>query len=161
MKLRAAGYYNQDMSEIIKSAEMRDVPALLELMREFYSGQEMKFSAAVAESCLSGLITDPKLGRVFLLYADGTLAGYCVLTFCFSLEFQGRFALLDELYVREGFRQRGISREVIAQAEEVCRQSGIKAMRLEVWVGNTIAKSVYQSCGFITEERNLMTKWLK
>lgn len=149
------------MSQNFKAAELTDVPALLELMREFYSDQEMKFSAAVAESCLSGLITDPKLGRVFLLYADGGLAGYCVLTFCFSLEFQGRFALLDELYVRQPFRRRGISREVIARAEEVCKEYGIQAMRLEVWVGNTVAKSVYQSCGFITEERNLMTKWLK
>jgi GNAT superfamily N-acetyltransferase len=161
MKLRAAGYYKQDVPQIIKSAEMSDVPAVLELMREFYSDQEMKFSAAVAERCLSGLIADPKLGRVFLLQSEDALAGYCVVTFCFSLEFQGRFALLDELYVRERFRRRGMSREVIAQAEEVCREYGIKAMRLELWVGNTIAKSVYQACGFITEERNLMTKWLK
>ena len=140
---------------------MSDVPALLELMREFYSDQEMKFSEQVAETCLRGLITDPTLGRVFLLHADGALAGYCVLTFCFSLEFQGCFALLDELYVREAFRRRGISREVIARAEEVCREYGIKALRLEVWVGNIIAKSLYQSSGFITEERNLMTKWVK
>lgn len=149
------------MAQILKPAEMSDVPALLELMREFYSDQEMKFSESVAEACLRGMITDATLGRVFLLRADDGLAGYCVLTFCFSLEFQGRFALLDELYVREPFRRRGISREVIARAEEVCREYGVKAIRLEVCLGNTIAKTVYQSCGFITEERNLMTKWLK
>jgi ribosomal protein S18 acetylase RimI-like enzyme len=146
---------------VLKPAEMSDVPSLLKLMSEFYSDQEMKFSEQVAEACLRDLITNPKLGRVFLLQADGALAGYVVLTFCFSLEFHGRFALLDELYVREPFRRRGFSRDVIARAEEVCHNEDMKALRLEVWVGNTIAKSVYQSCGFITEERNLMTKWLK
>jgi GNAT superfamily N-acetyltransferase len=161
MKFRAAGYYSGDMQQILKPADMSDVPALLELMREFYADQEMKFSEAVAQAGLRELITNPKLGRVFLLGADARLVGYFVLTFCYSLEFRGRFALLDELYVREPFRRRGFSREVIARAEAVCREEGINAMRLEVWTGNTIAKSVYQSCGFVTEERNLMTKWLK
>jgi ribosomal protein S18 acetylase RimI-like enzyme len=149
------------MPQILRPAVMNDIPDLLELMREFYSDQEMKFNEAVAEAALRMVITDPKLGRVFLLHADGALAGYCVLTFCFSLEFHGRFALLDELYVRKSFRRRGFSREVIVTAEQVCREEGVNAVRLEVWVGNTIAKSLYQSCGFIVEERNLMTKWLK
>ncbi|HKW76233.1 MAG TPA: GNAT family N-acetyltransferase [Terriglobales bacterium] len=149
------------MPQSLKPAEMSDVPALLELMREFYTDQEMKFSEEVAQAVLRDLITNPRLGRVFLFHAGGAPAGYCVLTFCFSLEFHGRFALLDELYVREPFRRRGFSREVIARAEAACKEEGIKALRLEVWVGNAIAKSLYQSCGFITEERNLMTKWLK
>ena len=149
------------MPQSLKTAEISDIPSLLELMREFYCDQEMKFRREVAETVLHDLIRNPKLGRVFLFHADGALAGYCVLTFCFSLEFHGRFALLDELYVREPFRRRGFSREVIARAEAACKEEGIKALRLEVWVGNAIAKSLYQSCGFITEERNLMTKWLK
>lgn len=156
-----AGYYSEGMSRILKPAEVSDLPALLELMREFYADQEMKFSESVAQAGLRELIANPKLGRIFVLHADSALAGYFVLTFCFSLEFHGRFALLDELYVREAFRRRGFSREVVARAEQVCREERIKALRLEVWTGNTIAKSVYQSCGFITEERNLMTKWLK
>ena len=149
------------MQQTFRTAEIGDVPALLELMREFYADQEMKFSKAVAQAGLRDLISKPKLGRVFLLQADGALAGYCVLTFCFSLEFHGRFALLDEIYVRERFRRRGLSREVIAQAEVACKDEGIEALRLEVWTGNVIAKRLYESSGFTTEDRNLMTKWLK
>lgn len=149
------------MQQTFRTAEIGDVPALLELMREFYADQEMKFSEAVAQDGLRDLITKPSLGRVFLFQADGALAGYLILTFCFSLEFHGRFALLDEIYVRERFRRRGLSREVIAQAEVECKDEGIEALRLEVWTGNVIAKRLYESSGFTTEDRNLMTKWLK
>ncbi len=149
------------MQQTFRTAEIGDVPALLELMREFYADQEMKFSEAVAQDGLRDLITKPSLGRVFLFQADGALAGYLILTFCFSLEFHGRFALLDEIYVRERFRRRGLSREVIAQAEVACKDEGIEALRLEVWTGNVIAKRLYESSGFTTEDRNLMTKWLK
>jgi ribosomal protein S18 acetylase RimI-like enzyme len=149
------------MQQTFKPAELSDVSALLELMREFYADQEMKFSETEAEAGLRDLMTKPNLGRVFLLRVQGAVAGYCALTFCFSLEFHGRFALLDELYLRERFRRRGLGREVIAQAEMACKQEGIEALRLEVWTGNVMARRLYESSGFQTEDRNLMTKWLK
>jgi ribosomal protein S18 acetylase RimI-like enzyme len=88
------------------------------------------------------------------------MAGYFALTICYSLEFHGRFGLLDELYLREAFRRQKLGKAVVAFAEELCKKAGIRALRLEVGRGNQPAQSLYRTAGFEVDERNLMTKWL-
>ena len=81
-------------------------------------------------------------------------------TFCRISDFDGRFALFDELYLREPFRRQKLGKAVVAFAEELCKKAGIKAMRLEVGRENQPAQSLYNAAGFKQDERNLMTKWL-
>ena len=44
------------------------------------------------------MLGDPRLGRLFAIDDDGSVVGYLVLTFGFSLEFGGRNAVVDELF---------------------------------------------------------------
>jgi ribosomal protein S18 acetylase RimI-like enzyme len=129
-------------------------------MSEFYSGQRMRFDEKVASNGLKRLLADASLGQACFIYHGAELAGYFVLTFCFSLEFNGKFALLDELYIREPFRGRHLGQAVIAFAETVCKQTGIKALRLEVGRDNEAAQALYRACGFAEDARYLFTKWL-
>lgn len=133
---------------------------MLPLMREFYGDQHMTFEETVATGALQTLVKNSRLGQAYLIFWGADLAGYFVLTFCFSLEFHGRFGLLDELYVREPFRRNKIGRSVVDFAERICRQQGVTALRLEVGVTNSVAQSLYRAEGFAVEERHLMTKWL-
>jgi hypothetical protein len=48
----------------------------------------------------------PGLAQIYFIFRGPELAGYFTLTFCFSLEFHGRFALFDELYLREPYADR-------------------------------------------------------
>jgi ribosomal protein S18 acetylase RimI-like enzyme len=137
-----------------------EVPALLGLMREFYPQQHMRFDEDVARAAIQALVTNPSLGQVCFIYRGAELAGYFVLTFCFSLEFHGRFALLDELYLRDPFRRHGLGKAVVAFAENLCRQKGIQALRLEVGRDNKPAQGLYRKSGFAEEPRYLFTKWL-
>jgi ribosomal protein S18 acetylase RimI-like enzyme len=148
------------MNALFQLLSEQEIPALLELMREFYAGQHMRFDERVARGGIKKLLADPALGQAGFIYHGAELAGYFVLTFCFSLEFHGRFALLDELYVREAFRGRRLGKAVIAFAEGVCRQAGLKALRLEVGRENEIAQGLYRACGFVQDARHLFTKWL-
>ena len=136
------------------------MPRLLELMREFYPGQGMKFEEEVARSAIHKALLDATLGSAYLILVDDALAGYLVLTFCFSLEFHGKFALLDELYIREVFRGHRLGRAAVEYAEGVCRKTGIKALRLEVGHENRAAQSLYNALGFHQDDRHLFTKWL-
>jgi ribosomal protein S18 acetylase RimI-like enzyme len=95
-----------------------------------------------------------------LIRVNDATAGYLVLTFGFSLEFGGRDALIDELYVRENFRGRGLGRASLVLAAEVCREEGIRALHLEVDRVNTRAQGVYRQAGFRDHDRYLLTKWL-
>jgi GNAT superfamily N-acetyltransferase len=137
-----------------------EIPTLLEMMREFYSQQEMRFDEPAAAQAVNRALESPDLAQIYLIFRGAELAGYFALTFCFSLEFHGRFALFDELYLREPFRRQKLGKAVVAFAEELCKKAGIKSMRLEVGRENLSAQSLYNAAGFKQDERNLMTKWL-
>jgi ribosomal protein S18 acetylase RimI-like enzyme len=137
-----------------------EIPTLLEMMREFYSQQEMRFDESAASQAVNRALENPDLAQIYLIFRGTELAGYFALTFCFSLEFHGRFALFDELYLREPFRRQKLGKAVVAFAEELCKKAGIKAVRLEVGRENQPAQSLYHAAGFKQDERNLMTKWL-
>jgi ribosomal protein S18 acetylase RimI-like enzyme len=101
------------------------------------------------------------IGRVFLITMGGEITGYAVLTFGYSLEFRGRDAFVDELYLRDEYRGRGIGKRALEFLAGVCADNGVCAMRLEVERSNTRAQSVYRKFGFEDHDRYLMTKWLR
>jgi GNAT superfamily N-acetyltransferase len=138
----------------------QELPALLELMREFYAQQHMAFDEAAASLAVARVLENPELAQIYLIFRGADLAGYFALTFCFSLEFHGRFALLDELYLREPYRRQKLGKAVVIFAEDLCRKAGVKALRLEVGRENQGAQSLYLGAGFKVDQRNLMTKWL-
>jgi ribosomal protein S18 acetylase RimI-like enzyme len=91
---------------------------------------------------------------------EGEPVGYLVLTFGFSLEFHGRDALVDELYVRDAHRGRGAGSACMAHVEELCRDEGVRAVHLEVDHVNLRAKALYHRRGYEDHARHLLTKWL-
>lgn len=148
------------MNALFQLVSEQEISTLLPLMREFYAQQHMAFDEAVAGAALEKLISNSSLGELYLIFRGPELAGYFALTFCFSLEFHGRFALLDELYIRLPFQRQKLGRAAVEFAQRVCRDAKIAALRLEVWTGNTAAQALYKGEGFSTEERFLMTRWL-
>lgn len=148
------------MNAVFQQISEQDVPSLVDLMREFYAQQHMRFDEPAATKGIKKLVSDPALGQVCLIYRGSELAGYFVLTFCPSLEFHGEFALLDEVYVREAFRGQKLGTSVLSFVEHLCRQKKIKALRLEVGRANEGAQRLYQASGFTEDARYLYTKWL-
>jgi ribosomal protein S18 acetylase RimI-like enzyme len=140
-------------------ATEKDVSQLIEMMRELYRHDALSvFNEEAAKSGLNKTLLDPTLGSVYLILVAEEPAGYLVLTYCFSLEFHGKFMLLDEIYLREGFRQRGIGKAAVELAESICRKTGIKYLRLEVTKRNRAAQALYDSTGFKREARYLYSK---
>jgi GNAT superfamily N-acetyltransferase len=148
------------MKTVFTPANDSDADELVELMREFYAYEHIAFDERAARGALRQILGDGKFGVVHLIRLGAETAGYVVLTFGFSLEFHGRDAFLDELYLRENFRGRGIGRASIEFAAEVCRTEGIAALHLEAERANTRAQTLYRREGFRDHDRYLMTKWL-
>lgn len=148
------------MNALFQLLSEHEISSLLEMMRDFYEQQEMRFEVPVATRAIHQLLVSPERGQIYLIFRGSELAGYFALTFCFSLEFHGRFALLDELYLREAFRRQKLGKAVVAFAEDLCRKAGVKALRLEVGRENKAAQSLYLTAGFKEDERTLMTRWL-
>lgn len=144
-----------------KPATPGDIEALIAMMRELYAHDGLAFDDANARRALLGLIGDESFGRVFLIVMTGGVAGYAVLTFGYSLEFHGRDAFVDELYLRDEYRGQGIGKRALLFLTEVCAAEGVSALHLEVERANTSAQSVYRNFGFEDHDRYLMTKWLR
>ncbi len=141
-------------------ATAADIPALLPLMRDFYAFERLPFDEERSRRLLAQLVADERLGRVLLFESAGTLAGYLVLGFGFSLEFHGLDALLDEFYVAPAHRSQGIGAQAIDEALRICREAGIAALHLEADHFNERAHAFYRRRGFKDHERHLMTRWL-
>jgi ribosomal protein S18 acetylase RimI-like enzyme len=141
-----------------RAASLDDVDTLLPLVRDFYAEDKHPFDADAVRAALERLVQEPALGRAFLIEDGAALAGYLVVTFGYSLEFRGRDAFLDELYVAPAHRGRGFGREALGVAEACCLEAGVRALHLEVRHDNEAAQSLYRSWGFDDRESYLMSK---
>lgn len=142
-------------------AQPADAERLIPLLREFYAYEHIAFDEADARRALVQLLDDARLGRFYLITIGDELVGYMVVTFGFSLEFKGRDAFVDELFLRADFRGRGIGTRALAVAKEMCREENVRALHLEVERANTGAQEVYRRAGFRDHDRYLLTKWIE
>jgi ribosomal protein S18 acetylase RimI-like enzyme len=133
---------------------------LLDLMNEYYAYDHLDFVIDRARGAVDAMLEDPALARCWIITADDRTAGYCVLGMAFSLEFHGRTGFLDELYLKEPYRGKGIGRSVVDFVCGEARTLRLHALRLEVERDNTRAGRLYDATGFRRHQRDLMTKWL-
>jgi len=143
-----------------RPARVEDESTVVALMRDFYAEEHLVFDELITPRAVHDLLTQPSLGSIILLEHAGSVIGYLVVTFGFSLEFHGRYALLDELYLVPSVRGRGWGRHALEVAADTARAAGVAALRLEVNHANTRARSTYLKSGYQDNRRDLFTRWL-
>src|SRR5688500_18307889 len=101
-----------------------DIDALLPLMREFYAGERLPYDETVLRRALQALWAEPLHGGAWLARVHENAVGYGILCCGFSLEYGGRDAFVDELYVRPDWRGRGIGNRLLDAMVSRCREAG-------------------------------------
>lgn len=149
------------MSLGVRPAGPADLGTLLPMVRELHRHEHLPEPGKPVESALQALLADRRLGSVLLAEDGGAAVGYVVLGHGYSLEFHGRDAFVDELYVRDGARGNGVGSLLLDAAEMACRAAGIQALHLESGHGNPRATALYERRGFKPHERHLMTKRIR
>jgi GNAT superfamily N-acetyltransferase len=148
------------MEPSFRVAGPADADVLIEMMRDFNAHERIAFDEAEVRAVLALLFANEEYGFACLVVLDGEVAGYVVIAFGFSVEFRGRDAFVDELFVKDEVRGRGLGGAALRFAEGVCRGRGVRALHLEVERQNTGAQAVYRRAGFVDHDRYLLTKWL-
>ena len=109
-----------------------------------------------------GIDTTEENRRAALAYLIGIRrapVGYIVISFGYSVELGGIDGFIDEFFIRENVRGRGMGTEVLTSLLPALGQHGVKALHLEVDPKNSGAQRVYTRAGFrLRDGYCLMTK---
>lgn len=141
-------------------AEVSDADLLLDFMREYYAFDGHGYDREKARVALTPLIENVQLGRAWLILDGSTPIGYAVLCFGYSLEWLGRDAFVDEIYLREAYRGRGWGKQIMKFLENAARELGIRALHLGVVPGNQRALHLYEKVGFHKHDSTFLSKWI-
>lgn len=127
------------------------------LIERFCAIDGHDFDAVRIRSALAPLLASDERGIV-LVSADagGSLTGYGVLTWGWSLETGGLEALLDELYVDD--RGRGTGSALLASLLDAARAHGARGVFLETEAANERVRHFYARHGFAAESSTWMAR---
>ncbi|MEH0155136.1 GNAT family N-acetyltransferase [Limibacter armeniacum] len=135
----------------------KHIDELLPMMKDFYEIDGYPFDEAQMRKALGEFFSLHYFGRIWLIKLNSKVAGYMILTISFSFEFGGKDAFLDELYIKQSFRGKGIGNHAIAHLTKEATSLGIHTLHLEVEKHNR-AISLYKKWGFKEHNRFLMSK---
>ena len=132
--------------EIRKFADV-DREIVLDMMRRFYNspavitnGSEKIFAANV-DACLS----DSSLIEGYVFVEGEKIIGYGMLVKSFSTEFGGECIWIEDIFIEENFRGKGISTQFMNFIKE---KYSDKILRLETEHDNFKAINLYKNFGF-------------
>ncbi|MEO1197897.1 MAG: GNAT family N-acetyltransferase [Pseudomonadota bacterium] len=106
---------------------------------------------------LEQLLADETLGAAFVIKRDGVAVGSVFMCFGFSIEFGGRDAIVDEIYIEPAARGMGIGDWVLKEMDAWARAHGLVALHLEVMADNP-ALRLYQRNGYADRQSVFMSK---
>lgn len=133
----------------IKEMKAEDEQAVLKMMKVFYDSPAVSHDVAEetqrrnVEACIS----DNPLIDGYVFWEHGNVAGYGMIVKSFSTEFGGTCILVEDLYIEQKYRGKGIGTQFLSYIEERFRGQAV-LLKLEVERNNSVAVEVYRKCGY-------------
>lgn len=141
------------MDIYLRVAEQGDLEQVLTYVRAYHEIEGITHSSVNAASTVRPLLGQSTLGRVWLICRGSQSIGYIALCFGYSIEFGGRDAFVDELFLLPEHRGKGFGKAVLALVKSEAALLDVKALHLEVAHSNESAQRLYTSAGFAPRER--------
>ncbi len=93
-------------------------------------------------------------------FAHGKMVGVLVMTVVSSLEHAGEVGWIEELYVRDDYRRKGLGERLLGQALDWAQARGLRALDLEIAEGHELgaAEHLYIRHGFKKIHRERLTR---
>lgn len=89
----------------------------------------------------------PRRGKILVFTVDDAIVGYAILIYYWSNEYGGELITVDEVYVKEAWRNRGIGTRFFDSLESD-RPGDTVGVQLEVTPSNRRALTYYERLGF-------------
>jgi GNAT superfamily N-acetyltransferase len=132
----------------MRKASLADVELLATMMAEFYSGSPYTLNLRRGRDAFRSLLADERQGHVWFIQTHSRDVGYVVVTLCYSMNYGGLIAVIDDFFVQRPFRGAGLGKAAIEEVRRFCLSRGVRAMRVETGRDNAPALAVYRRAGF-------------
>lgn len=139
-----------------KYLEDYQIETITTMMQDFYSIDNYPINLETSKKLFEEFIANENLGKCWLIFDENEIVGYVILTLIFSFEYRGKIAFLDELYIQESSRGKGIGKETISFIKEEVEKLNVKLIYLEVENHNEIAQKMYLANDFVIHNRKLL-----
>jgi GNAT superfamily N-acetyltransferase len=128
----------------IRGLNVKDLPLLQQMIVEFATFEKLAHVVTVTEETLARDAFGPSPRfRALLPEWNDKAAGYAIV-FPFYSSFQGPGLFLEDIYVREEFRGKGIGKALMAEAAAIAVRENLCALRWEVLDWNQPAIDFYR-----------------
>ena len=131
----------------IRPATIQDAALLRTMIRELAEFEhELEFVTITEEQLAGDGFGESPRFRAFIAEWDGQAAGYALIFNYFST-WSGRGLFLEDLFVREEFRRRGIGRALLATVARIAVDEQCYGVHWEVLDWNKKAIELYRAMG--------------
>ena len=132
---------------MIRRISPNDRNLFVTLSKEFYSTDAVSHTIPheYHKNSFDELMRSDEYIECFIFEHEGETAGYALIAKTFSPEAGGVVVWIEELYVREGFRGKGLGKAFFAYMEQ---NYNVSRYRLEVEPDNVRAKKLYSALGY-------------
>ena len=149
------------MSAALHLAKPDDLPRLQSLVARFHAHEGIEQTDESRAAALMSLLNGSPHGVAYLVGPRQGPVGYIIVSFGYSVEMGGIDSSIDEFYIRENVRGRGMGGEVLRALMPALAEYGVVALNLEVARDNPDAARLYGRLGFEARDKHhLMTRRL-
>lgn len=121
-----------DISLSFRPVGASDRALLEELVRAYYAFDDHDYEPGLHGRALDAICSGDPNVRAWIVQDGETVAGYLILTIGFSMQYGGRDGFLDELFLKDAWRGKGLGRQVMGFLEAEVRRLGFHYLHLEV-----------------------------
>ncbi|MFO7368714.1 MAG: GNAT family N-acetyltransferase [Bacteroidales bacterium] len=132
-----------------KPYEAKDLPELRTMIHALYreDGEPEKMTDNKIDKTVDFLYANPGHGEILVFCSESKVVGYAILINYWSNEFGGNVLYIDELFVKEAFRNQQIGTDFINYLIRT-GYNNCRALSLEVVGINARALAFYRRLGF-------------
>ncbi|RVV99794.1 GNAT family N-acetyltransferase [Mesobaculum littorinae] len=145
------------MTVSVTLATPEDLDRLTRLVAAFHAHAGIVQEDDTRRAALAPLLEGSPHGVAYLIGPPKTPVGYVVIAFAWSVAAAGIEGRVDEIFVREGVRGRGMAREALALIIPGLARHGVRALHVDVDADDRRTLGLTRRLGFRAADGRIST----
>ena len=136
-----------------------DEPEIIKMCLSLYAEDTGAYTMTVEKinSTIQQWKDFPEKGNIIVFEVNKHLIGYANLIYYWSNEYGGNIIILDEIFVKKDYRNKGVTTRFIQEFHHIFDKP-VAGYELQVHTGNDNAMRLYQRLGFTKNPNTFMLK---